>query len=280
MSYESKIIYGPVDSRRLGRWQNETLIECGRSLGVNLSKVPTCSFDCIYCSCGKTQILTLNPDTACYSLKEIKKGLEEGFREHASKQTKIDYISFVGWGEPTLHPNFDKVANLFFKIKEEYFSNKPTAIFTNSTTLSKREVREALKKFDRTFFKLDTNDKITFQKVNRPFQDIELEEIIGRLAEFSKETDKVELSSMVLGANYKDLASKQYAETIRKINPKNNRVYLCTPDWLRPISENKGISLMPEKEILEYVKNSIESSGHKAIILPPKRQGLHPLIRK
>ena len=46
------ILYGPINSRRLGR-----------SLGINL--LPTsyklCSFDCIYCHYGRTRVKTLSP---------------------------------------------------------------------------------------------------------------------------------------------------------------------------------------------------------------------------
>ncbi|HDL90372.1 MAG TPA: radical SAM protein, partial [Thermodesulforhabdus norvegica] len=41
------IVFGPVPSRRLGR-----------SLGIDLTPPKTCSFDCIYCECGKTTRLS------------------------------------------------------------------------------------------------------------------------------------------------------------------------------------------------------------------------------
>ena len=124
MTYKNKIIYGPVDSRRLGKWKDEELIECGSSLGINLSKIPTCSFDCVYCSCGETENLTLKPNSD-HSLKEIEIDLKQGFKEHFNKQIKMDYIGFVGWTEPTLHPYFGKVVDLFYEIKQMYFPKIP-----------------------------------------------------------------------------------------------------------------------------------------------------------
>ncbi len=43
---QAGILYGPVNSRRLGR-----------SLGINLlpSRYKLCSFDCLYCHYGRTQ---------------------------------------------------------------------------------------------------------------------------------------------------------------------------------------------------------------------------------
>ena len=44
----SKYIFGPVPSRRLGR-----------SLGVDLVPLKTCSYDCIYCQLGNTTCKTM-----------------------------------------------------------------------------------------------------------------------------------------------------------------------------------------------------------------------------
>lgn len=274
---EGPIIYGPILSRRLGTWKNNVLVKCAKSLGVNLSKYPVCSFDCIYCSMGEHVALKKSDKSAYFSLAEVEQGLIMGFEKHLKRKTKIDYISFVGWTEPTLCPHFDKVVDLFFKMKQKYYPQKSTAIFTNSTTLNDKTVKKALKKFDRTFFKLDAvSDKI-FQVINRPAKRIKLRNIIDNLIEFSNKTNKVELSTMILKVNYKDIASQNYINALGKIKPKDNKIYLCTPDWLRPTNKGKGISLMPGKKVLDYVKNYLVSFGYKVLISPPKRIGLHPL---
>ena len=278
----ARIVYGPVPSRRLGKWKNGRLIRLGSSLGINLSRYKVCSFNCIYCSCGQTVKLTNKPSEDDYfslQLQEIKKALEEGFSFHKKRKTNIEYISFVGWTEPTLHPLFDEVVDLFFEIKEKYFPSVPTAIFTNSTTLGDERVRKAIIKFDRAFFKLDAASKEVFREVNRAYNKIKLENIINNLIDFSKEAGKVELSAMILRTNYKDIASEKYIEFLKKIKPKGSTVYLCTPDWLYPEEGKEGISLMPKQEILHEVKNYLEDKGYHALILPPKRFGLHPLIK-
>ena len=61
-----KVIFGPVKSRRLGI-----------SLGVNL--LPTdgklCSFDCIYCECGRNTERTTK--SKLHSRAVVKQALEE-----------------------------------------------------------------------------------------------------------------------------------------------------------------------------------------------------------
>src|SRR5690554_4140780 len=85
------IIFGPVNSRRLGL-----------SLGINLLpvNVKVCSFDCIYCECGFT------PDKYTEkgimpSREEVRQNLEKKLQEMAKDGRLPDVITFAGNGEPT-----------------------------------------------------------------------------------------------------------------------------------------------------------------------------------
>jgi wyosine [tRNA(Phe)-imidazoG37] synthetase (radical SAM superfamily) len=277
---KSKTIYGPVKARRLGEWNGQILDSCADSLGINLSTYPVCSFDCVYCSCGKTQNLTTSPSNGDYvEPTSFEKDLREGFEQHRDMETPIDYISFVGWTEPTLHPNFPEIVQIFKKVKEKYFPNKPTAIFSNSTTLGDANVRNALRYFDRTFFKLDTSSNEAFKRVNHPAEGITLDEIVDNLVLASSEGIPIELSAMILRTNYRDLCSEEYLESVRKIKPKDERLYLCTPDWLVP-TKNGGTSLMPPEEDIQKVVEFLFKSEFTPVLLPPKRGGLHPLVSK
>ena len=83
----NKYIFGPVPSRRLGL-----------SLGVDLMPHKTCSLNCVYCECGRTTTLTIE-DREYVPLEEVMKELSD----FLSKKPKIDYITFSGSCEPTLH---------------------------------------------------------------------------------------------------------------------------------------------------------------------------------
>jgi len=94
-----KIIFGPVQSRRLGV-----------SLGINL--LPTdykfCNFDCIYCECGYTfpEKFRKHP---FHSRAEVRTELEKVLLKMQSDNNLPNYISFAGNGEPThFTPNFPK----------------------------------------------------------------------------------------------------------------------------------------------------------------------------
>jgi hypothetical protein len=79
--------YGPVPSRRLGR-----------SLGVDLLPLKTCTYNCVYCQLGRTTCQTV--------LRSEYAPVEAILAELKSKlavEPRPDYVSLAGSGEPTLH---------------------------------------------------------------------------------------------------------------------------------------------------------------------------------
>ena len=54
-----KHLFGPVDSRRLGR-----------SLGIDLIPYKTCTYNCVYCECGQTTTKTTNREVF-YPVEEV-----------------------------------------------------------------------------------------------------------------------------------------------------------------------------------------------------------------
>ena len=93
LSLQNRIVYGPVFSRRLGR-----------SFGINLlpRNQKSCSFDCVYCQYGATQYPTLTPKIEDIpAIDEVLEAVEKALR----KPRSMDYLTFSGNGEPTLHPD-------------------------------------------------------------------------------------------------------------------------------------------------------------------------------
>ncbi|HOE91542.1 MAG TPA: radical SAM protein, partial [Candidatus Cloacimonadota bacterium] len=94
-------LFGPVLSRRLGL-----------SLGVDLVPYKVCSYDCVYCEAGSTNNLT-NVRSEYVNTEDILTELDH----YLPSQPKLDYITFSGAGEPTLHKDIAKIAK---HIKEKY----------------------------------------------------------------------------------------------------------------------------------------------------------------
>ncbi|MHC4536892.1 MAG: radical SAM protein [Planctomycetota bacterium] len=166
MSGEKKYFYGPVPSRRLGL-----------SFGVDIVPFKVCTLDCIYCQLGKSTDLTIerkNYGPIEPILAELKGILSKGL--------KTEFITIAGSGEPTLNSQLGKLIEGIKKI-----TDIPVAILTNGTLFYKNDVRVDCAKADVVIPSLDAGDAETFQKVNRPHRDINIENLISGLSSFRDE---------------------------------------------------------------------------------------------
>ena len=203
-------LFGPVPSRRLGM-----------SLGVDLIPHKVCSFNCIYCECGKTTDLTT--DRREYvPLKEVFSELKHFFRHNPAP----DYITFSGAGEPTLHSGMGEVL-LFLKAS---WPGIPKAVLTNSCLMGDPVVRRELLAANVVLPSLDAATVQAFRRINRPPGWIKLEAVINGLIEFRKEFDgEIWLEVLILpGYNNDPENLEALRDSIKEINP--HRIQLNTLD--------------------------------------------------
>jgi wyosine [tRNA(Phe)-imidazoG37] synthetase (radical SAM superfamily) len=170
----NKIIFGPVNSRRLGR-----------SLGINLlpENVKVCSMNCIYCECGwgrKEEVLS----SRLLLYDEIVPVLRERFRQMHQDQEKIDSITYSGNGEPTIHPQFAEINQEIISLRDTYFPDTKITCLSNSTQLHRNDVFTALQSIDNPLMKLDTGTQSMFQLINKTFVYISLDSICDKLLKF------------------------------------------------------------------------------------------------
>lgn len=162
-----KYIFGPVNSRRLGR-----------SAGINLVPFKFCSFDCVYCECGSTTVLT----------DEVREYVpyDEVIAEidlFLSRNPEFDCFTFSGSGEPTLNSRIGDVINY---IKSRNLSSQ-TVVLTNSLTMTRPDVRERLLKADVVIPTLNAVSDDIFQKIMRPCKPVMPSQIIEGLIQFRRE---------------------------------------------------------------------------------------------
>ena len=120
-----RFVYGPIPSRRLGR-----------SLGVDPIPLKTCNWNCIYCQLGRS--VPLLHERAEYAPRqEILDEILAAVAHHAPGE--VDYITFAGSGEPTLHSGLGWIIR---HIKEQ--TAIPVAVITNGSLLYLPEVRADL----------------------------------------------------------------------------------------------------------------------------------------
>jgi wyosine [tRNA(Phe)-imidazoG37] synthetase (radical SAM superfamily) len=151
-----KIIFGPINSRRLGL-----------SLGVNLLPVDAkiCSFDCIYCECGFNTTMQESPIP---SREQVYQALESKLKEMLVDGQTPDVITFAGNGEPTLHKDFEGIIDDTIILRNLYCPTAKVSVLSNSTRIHKPNVFRALSKVDNNILKFDTAIDRTLQLLDRP----------------------------------------------------------------------------------------------------------------
>ncbi|WP_297214958.1 radical SAM protein [Thermoplasma sp.] len=165
----SSIVFGPVPSRRLGR-----------SLGVNNIPPKLCSYSCVYCQLGRTLSYSIER-RQFYDPKDLVDAVSRKVEEIESRGERIDYITFVPDGEPTLDVNLGKeidgVKGLGIK----------TAVISNSSLISLEEVRSDLSESDWVSLKIDELDPKRWIRINRPYGSTKLDDILEGIRSFSAE---------------------------------------------------------------------------------------------
>ncbi len=214
--------FGPVPSRRLGR-----------SLGVDLVPFKTCTYDCIYCQLGRTTNKTLQ--------RHEWVPLDEVVAEVQAKlDTRPDYITLSGSGEPTLYSRINELIDRIHGI-----TSVPVAVLTNGSLLWKPEVRRQLLNADLTLPSLDAGDPRTFWTVNRPHEGISFDAMLEGLIAFRQEYRRLYWLEVFLMAGYTadETEVRQIVECVRQIRP--DRVQLNTAT--RPTAEEYAVRVNPRR---------------------------------
>ena len=176
-----KHLFGPVPSRRLGR-----------SLGIDLVPLKTCSYNCLYCQLGPSATTLERKEYVPVAevLGELAKWLKAG--------EKCDYLTFSGSGEPTLHSGIGKIITGIKGLTRGVVADHrarhcaqgaqpgiPLAVITNGSLLYRAEVRDELMTADIVLPSLDAADEEAFLKLNRPAENISFEAMLDGLRQFS-----------------------------------------------------------------------------------------------
>lgn len=216
-SFTGKIIFGPVQSRRLGH-----------SIGVNNVKHKICSYDCIYCQGGKTTCCSTERD-CCFSPYELYFFVKNRIEELEKNHIPIDYISFVPNGEPTL----DDLLSTSITLLREF--GYKIAVFTNGSILWNDRVKETLMFADYVSIKIDTVNEETWRIINRPHPKLKFDLILEGISDFSRSFNGVLTTETMLINNINDnieemLHLGKFLSTVKR-----SASYFTTP--VRPPSE-------------------------------------------
>ncbi|NAS88191.1 radical SAM protein [ANME-1 cluster archaeon AG-394-G21] len=223
-----KMVYGPVPSRRLGR-----------SLGVNPIPFKTCNYSCVYCQLGRTTHMT-NQRKDFFPPEELLNEIRRVI-EAESSHREIDFVTFVGEGEPTLCKS---LGWLIRKTKE--IADIPIAVDTNGSLLYREDVRNDLSQADIVMPSLDAGTVETYRKINRPHRGLDFKAVVEGLERFRRDYNGeiwVEVM-LVKGLNDTERELKALKSRLEKIEP--NRTYINVP--IRPPAEPWAVP--PDKDAI------------------------------
>lgn len=175
------IAFGPVPSRRLGY-----------SLGINNIPAKYCTYSCVYCQVGRTTHMTLDRQEF-YPVDQVLAEVGQKVTEVAQAGKKIDYLTLVPDGEPTLDINLGKVISGLKQF------GIPVAVISNASLIDQLDVQEELVEADWVSLKVDSVDEKVWKKINRPHRRLYLDRILDGIRSFkTKYPGKLVTESMLV----------------------------------------------------------------------------------
>lgn len=217
-----KYLFGPVNSRRLGR-----------SLGIDLVPYKTCTLNCIYCECGETTDVT----AAIREYVPTDRVIEE-LDSFLSDRPPLDVLTFSGSGEPTLHSGIGTIIDF---LKDKY-PEYQIAVLTNGTLLWRKDVRSSILRADIIIPSLDAISEEVFTKIARPVSGIDSELLLEGLTELRNEfAGRIFLEIFIVpGLNDSEGELDRIKQACNSIKP--DKIQLNTLDrpgtdqWIEPAS--------------------------------------------
>ena len=232
------IAFGPVPSRRLGR-----------SLGVNNIPPKVCTYSCVYCQLGRTIRMQVTRP-AFYEPGKILEAVQDKVEAAREAGERVDYLTFVPDGEPTLDANLGREIELFRPLGIK------TAVITNSSLIYLLSVRRDLMKADWVSLKLDSTREETWRRLDRPYGKLQLAPILKGMLEFAEdyEGELVTETMLVQGINDGDGQLEEVADFLAQLKPA--RAYLSVPT--RPPAET-GVR-PPGEEVINRAYQTLSKS--------------------
>jgi wyosine [tRNA(Phe)-imidazoG37] synthetase (radical SAM superfamily) len=238
-------LYGPVASRRYGR-----------SLGINI--LPTnqkvCSFNCVYCQLGwnaQNRNAALFPPT-----KKIVAELKNRLPTLVSQG--LDTIALSGNGEPTLHPDFDKIVTTILSVTKQRRHRPKIICLTNGTGLVHQKIRHVLALLDECCLKVDANHKqinLPQKSFNRP-----------GLLRYAKRLKNLVVQSCFFDGKIGNVDTKSVREWTKIVSQlKPVRVDIYTISRRTP---TRGLSAISAKKLRSIVSHLRRCSSVKVRVCP------------
>lgn len=195
------------------------------------------------------------------SRREVYEALELKLSDMKEKQLPIDVITYAGNGEPTLHPEFPGIIDDSIELRNKYFPEARIAVLSNSSSIEKPEIREALLKVDLNILKLDSVFEQTIKIHNQPYVNLRIEELIKNLELFK---GKLIIQTLFVRGIYNDYKIdnttpeeiEAWLEAIKRIKPLEVMIYTISRD----APQGSRLKKVPLRELQE-IASRVEKLG-------------------
>jgi wyosine [tRNA(Phe)-imidazoG37] synthetase (radical SAM superfamily) len=198
---------------------------------------------------GKTRNILVDRQSF-YRPEDILRQVKRKVNEASLRKEKIDYLTFVPDGEPTLDINVGEEISLLRHI------GIPIAVVTNASLLWHDGVRDDLQEANFVSLKVDAVSQDLWKRVNRPHKSLKLEMILDGIKHFAKTFEGNIVSETMLIDNVKyNSEFERIAEFLGGLN-KLDKAYIAIPTrpptekWIKPAKEediNAAFQMFSEK---------------------------------
>jgi len=214
---EEMIAFGPVPSRRLGR-----------SLGINNIPPKFCSYSCVYCQVGRTLTREIGPRTF-YRAEQIRDAVAAQVDSVRRASEKVDYLTFVPDGEPTLDQHLGEAIVLLRPLGIKI------AVISNGSLLWRDDVQTMLENADWVSLKVDSVVEETWRRLNRPHAQLRLADVLQGIERFARryQGELCTETMLIAGINDTQLEVAAVANYLARLKP--HKGYLAVP--IRPPAE-------------------------------------------
>jgi len=223
-----------------------------------------CSYSCVYCQLGKTSENIVERQ-AFYQPFDILNEVRSKVDNAAERNERIDYLTFVSDGEPTLDINLGEEISVLKRI------GIPIAVITNASMLWLEEVRQDLLKADYVSLKVDAVSENLWRRINRPHKNLRLTVVLKGIQDFAEVFKGTVVSETMLldGVDYSSEIERlaAFLAELKKLN----RAYVAVPtrppteNWVKPAREevvNIAFQVFSEKLGVDRVEYLIGYEGN------------------
>jgi len=194
---------------------------------------------------------------AFYKPEEILRTIEKKVKDAKDKEERIDYLTFVPDGEPTLDINLGKEIELLKPLGIKI------AVISNASLMWQKDVRDDLFGADWVSLKVDTVSEDVWRRVNRPHKSLQLDKVFQGIIEFSRTFEGELATETMLIQHINDNVEEMEKITNFTARLKDTTSYISIPTrppaekWVNSATEhtiNIAYQLFREKSInTEYL---------------------------